>query len=112
LAQTIFRKTTTPLTSWFHAIYLFSVAKNGVSAKELERHLGVTYKTAWRIAREIRKLMTDDDIQMSGIVEMDEAYYGPKDKPGKRVGRNHKSKSAIVGMPLFVLLFWNGLRCL
>src|SRR5690606_29188382 len=45
LAETIFRKSRTSLKDWFYAIYLFSVSKNGVSAKELERHLGVTYKT-------------------------------------------------------------------
>ena len=60
LADTIFRKTTTPLKDWFYAIYLFSVSKNGVSAKELERHLGVTYKIAWRMCREIRKLMAEE----------------------------------------------------
>jgi transposase len=57
LANTIFHKSDTSLKSWFYAIYLFSASKNGVSAKELERHLGVTYKTAWRIAKHIRLLM-------------------------------------------------------
>ena len=56
LRGTIFEKSSTPLTLWFHAIYLFSASKNGVSAKELERQLGVTYKTAWRIANQIKKL--------------------------------------------------------
>src|ERR1700733_15401615 len=49
LVGTIFEKSTTPLTLWFYAIYLFSTSKNGVSAKELQRQLGVTYKTAWRM---------------------------------------------------------------
>ena len=51
LAGTIFEKTTTPLTDWFHAIYLFSVSKNGVSAKEIERQVAVSYKTAHQIGR-------------------------------------------------------------
>src|SRR3989344_3781808 len=55
-ANTIFHKSSTPLVDWFYSIYLFSVSKNGVSAMELQRHLGVTYKTAWRIANRIRML--------------------------------------------------------
>src|SRR3989344_1940941 len=60
LAGTIFEKSSTQLTLWFYAIYLFAVSKNGVSAKELERQLGVTYKTAWRMAKQIRSLMDTD----------------------------------------------------
>lgn len=85
LADTIFRKTTTPLKDWFYAIYLFSVAKNGVSAKELERHLGVTYKTAWRMCKQIRILMQQDTDQLEGVVEADETYIGG-------VKRGHKGK--------------------
>jgi len=77
LGGTIFHKSDTPLTKWFFAIYLFSNARNGVAAKELERHLGVTYKCAWRIAKQIRLLM-DQDIKLSGIVEVDETYIGGK----------------------------------
>lgn len=54
---TIFHKSPTPLTLWFHAIFLMSQSKNGVAAKELERQLGVTYKCAWRMAKQIRLLM-------------------------------------------------------
>ncbi|MDD5291395.1 MAG: IS1595 family transposase [Patescibacteria group bacterium] len=57
LAGTIFNKSSTPLKLWFLAIFLMSHKKNGVSAKELQRHLGVTYKTAWRMAKEIKHLM-------------------------------------------------------
>jgi transposase len=84
LANTIFRKTTTPLKDWFYAIYLFSVSKNGVSAKELERHLGVTYKTAWRMCTQIRILMKQENEKLSGIVEMDETYIGGKRKLKQR----------------------------
>ena len=78
LAETIFHKSSTPLKSWFYAIYLFSVSKNGVAAKEIERHVGVTYKTAHRMARQIRSLMAQDG-QIGGTgktVEADETYYG------------------------------------
>lgn len=78
LAETIFHKSSTPLRSWLYAIYLFSVSKNGISAKELERHLGVTYKTAFRMATQIRKLMEQGDDPLSGTVEVDEAYIGKR----------------------------------
>jgi DNA-directed RNA polymerase subunit RPC12/RpoP len=74
LAGTIFHKSDTPLTSWFFAIYKFSNSRNGVSAKELERDLGVTYKTAWRIASKIRSLMSMGDLKLSGTVEVDETF--------------------------------------
>jgi transposase-like protein len=57
LKGTIFEKSTTPLTDWFHALYLLSVGKNGVSALEIERQVGVSYKTAHRMAKMIRILM-------------------------------------------------------
>ena len=88
LADTIFRKSSTSLESWFHAIYLFSVAKNGVSAKELERHLGVTYKTAWRMCKQIRLLMQQESDKLTGTVEVDETYYGGK---GTRNWQNEKT---------------------
>ena len=58
---TIFHKSSTSLVLWFYAIFLMAQSKNDVSAKELERHLGVTYKTAWRMAKQIRKLMSEND---------------------------------------------------
>lgn len=94
LAGTIFRKTTTPLRDWFYAIYLVSVAKNGVSAKELERHLGVTYKTAWRMLKQIRLLMTPDEQRLVGIVEADETYVGGKSDRG----RSYHDKTPVVGI--------------
>lgn len=74
LAGTIFHKSPTPLKLWFYAIFLFSASKNGVSAKELQRLLGVTYKTAWRMAKQIRLLMRDDGDKLDGTVEVDETY--------------------------------------
>ena len=54
---TPFEKSRTPLRDWFFAMYLFTTTRHGIAAKELERQLGVTYKTAWRMAHELRKLM-------------------------------------------------------
>ena len=76
LSGTIFRKSSTSLWSWFYVIYLFSVARNGISAKEVERQLGVTYKTAWRMCKQIRLLMHDKSPVLEGIVEVDETYIG------------------------------------
>jgi len=94
LAHTIFKKSSTPLMVWFEAIYLFSISKNGVSAKELQRHFGMTYKTAWRIGQQIRKLMTQDGNLLAGIVEVDETYFG---KRGNHANK-FKNKSALMGM--------------
>jgi transposase len=82
LAGTIFQKSTTPLTDWFHAIYLLSVSKNGVSAKELERQIGVSYKTAHRMAKQIRLLMLERGrLGRSGFpIEVDEAYIKGRGK--------------------------------
>ncbi len=98
-ADTIFHKSKTPLALWFYAIFLMSQAKNGVSAKELERHLGVTYKTAWRMAKQIRQLMSDGGDMFSGTVEMDETYVGGKGRHSDKKGRGRSlDKTPIVGM--------------
>ena len=76
LAGTIFEKSTTPLKSWFYAMYLIGSTRCGISAKQLERELGVTYKTAWRMFKQIRTLMAEDFTMLSGEVELDETYIG------------------------------------
>jgi len=95
LADTIFHKSDTPLKSWFYAIYLFANSKNGVSAKELERQLGVTYKTAWRMAKQIRLLFKLSAHKLSKTVEMDDTYIGGI-RPGKR-GRGAAGKTIVLG---------------
>ncbi len=79
-AGTIFHKSSTSLHLWFYAMYLMTSTRCGISAKQLERELGVTYKTAWRMFTLIRnQLMTQDgDTTLSGTVEMDETYMGGK----------------------------------
>lgn len=83
LAGTIFHKSDTPLTLWFKALLAFSNAKSGISAKELERELEVTYKTAWRILMLIRKALTQGSDKLSGTVETDAAYFGGRYRSGK-----------------------------
>lgn len=78
-AGTIFHKSTVSLQLWFHAIYLMSSTRCGISAKQLEREIGVTYKTAHRMFKQIRTLLSDDDQEpLSGNVEVDESAYGGK----------------------------------
>src|ERR687883_14159 len=86
-AGTIFHKSTTPLRLWFYAVFKMASARCGISAKQLERELDVTYKTAWRMFHQIRKMLCeDDDEPMSGTVELDETYYGGHRK-GTPLGR-------------------------
>jgi transposase-like protein len=97
-AGTVFEDTRTPLRVWFYAIYLFCVTRHGVSGKELQRNLGVTYKTAWRMGQQIRKLMdrADGFEMLQGHVEADETYVGGY-RPGIR-GRGAKGKTIVMGM--------------
>ncbi len=89
---TIFHKSDTPLTDWFYALFIFSNAKSGISAKELERQLGVTYKCAWRMLKQIRKALAQDNDKLDGTVEMDTAYFGGRFRSGKN---NERQKEAI-----------------
>lgn len=75
-ANTIFHKSATPLSLWFHALFIFSNAKSGISAKEMERQLGVTYKCAWRILDRIRLALKQDNKPLKGIVEIDSTMIG------------------------------------
>lgn len=96
LSDTIFHKSETSLKTWFYAIFLFSNSKNGVSAMELQRQTGVTYKCAWRICKQVRFLMTQGNEPLQGVVEMDETYVGGV-RPGKR-GRGAEGKTPVFGM--------------
>ncbi len=97
-AGTVFEDSRTSLQLWFYAIYLFVTTRNGVSGKELERALGVTYKTAWRIGQHVRMLMgkADGSGLLRGHIEADEAYVGGR-RPGKR-GRGAAGKTIVFGM--------------
>lgn len=79
-------------------MYLMTSTRHGVAAKELERQLGVTYKTAWRMAHELRKLMAQADYHgpLSGHIEVDDAYIGGR-RPGRK-GRGAKGKTVVLGM--------------
>jgi transposase len=95
LAGTIFHKSSTSLHLWFYAIHLMTSTRCGVSAKHLERELGVTYKTAWRMFNLIRnKLMADDDEPLSGEVEIDETSVDGKPRKFQRTGPDPLRRSA------------------
>lgn len=99
-AGTIFHKSSTSLHLWFHAIYLMTSTRCGISAKQLERELGVTYKTAWRMAKLIRQdLMIQDDEPLDGEVEVDETYIGGRRRGVRgRPKTGDPKKTAVLGM--------------
>ena len=100
LAGTIFHRSTTPLTDWFHAIYLMSTNKAGTSAKQIQRELGVTYKCAWRMMHMIRTMMESPDDPLENEVEIDETYIHPntfkRSSAQQRYGRDARRKGEIV----------------
>ena len=78
-AGTIFAKSSTSLQLWFYAMYLMASTRCGISAKQLERELGVYYKTAWRMFNRIRnELMDDDGERCRATFEVDETSWGGK----------------------------------
>lgn len=84
-AGTVFHKSTTPLRLWFHAVFLLSQTRCGISAKQLQREIGVTYKTAWRMFNGIRRMLEDDDDSpLTGDVEVDETTWGGKIRASDR----------------------------
>src|SRR5271167_4664662 len=101
-AGTIFHKSRTNLTKWFFAMYLMTSTRHGVAAKELERQLGVTYKCAWRMAHELRKLMASADFggPLGGDgkhVEIDETVMGGYQSNRVRRAKG-SNKSLVFGM--------------
>ena len=100
LANTIFHRSRTPLTDWFHAIYIMSTNKAGTSARQIEREIGVTYKTAWRMMHQIRSMMGNKDTELANDVEVDETYIHPnvfkRSSAQKRYGRDARRTGEIL----------------
>ena len=98
MVGTMFFRSHTPLQKWYYAIYLFTTSRHGVAAKELQRQLGVSYPTAFRMAHKIREYMgaVDGEAPLGGLIEADETYVG-----GRVRGRGHgyrKNKTVVFGM--------------
>lgn len=92
LAGTIFQQTTTSLKDWFYILYLFTTTRNGVSAKEIERQLDVCYKTALRMAHQLKKLMGNRTQNvLSGFVQADEMIPSMKAK-NMHAGQRQKAR--------------------
>ena len=102
-AGTPFDRTRTSLRDWFFVMFQFCASRNGVAAKEVERQLGVTYKTAWRMCHEIRKYMgaVDGDDPLGGlgcVVQIDETFIGGKHRRVSHGGDPAFKKTTVFGM--------------
>ena len=91
LVGTIFESTKIPVSKWLLAMWLFNAGKNGVSAQELQRHLGISYQSAWFMAHRLREAMTRRPLStlLTGTVVSDETWVGgvPKNRHAwQRVG--------------------------
>lgn len=97
ISGTLFAATKLSLSKWFLALYVLTQTKNSVSGLELMRHLGVCYRTAWRVKHKIMQAMADRESrrQLSGRVEVDDAYLGGE-KPGGKAGRGSENKVPFV----------------
>jgi transposase-like protein len=94
--NTIFHDSHLPLTTWFFVTYLMTESRKGISANQIKRMLGISYKTAWYLCHRIRKAMAEaDGHKLNGTVEVDETYIGGKQR-GHR--RQLKNKSAVIGI--------------
>jgi transposase-like protein len=103
---TVFEKTTTPLKDWFLIIYMQTITRNGVAAKEIERTLGVCYKTALRMAHQIKILMANKSVNpFTGVIQLDESFIGglnknrhAENKVPESQGRSVKDKTPVFGI--------------
>jgi hypothetical protein len=95
MAGTIFEHSSTSLRLWYYAMYLMASTRCGISAKQIQRETGVTYKTAWRMFKQIRSLLgSDDKLEGPATVEIDEMYVGGR---SRRLHAIEKPKTTIVG---------------
>jgi transposase-like protein len=99
---TVMERSKIPVHKWLLAIHLMSSNKNGVSAHELHRNLGITYKSAWFLAHRIREAMNESKAApmggSGGTVQADETYYGNTSKRAKHYKKGHSQKSGVVAL--------------
>ena len=99
---TVFERSKIPLTKWWMAAHMFNSGKNGVSAHEIHRTLGVTYKTAWFMMHRLREALTDlapaPMGNNGGPVQVDETYHLNSSKRAKGYKKGHRHKAGIVAL--------------
>ena len=97
ISGTLFEATKLPLTRWFLAMHLLTQSKNNIAALELMRHLGVSYRTAWLVKHKLMETMRqrEDGRQLSGRLEIDDAYLGGE-LPGGKSGRGSENKVSFI----------------
>jgi transposase-like protein len=98
-ASTIFNDSHLPLQKWFLAVLLLCEARKGMSANQIKRTLGVSYKTAWYLCHRIRAAMKEVERPMlDGTVEMDETYVGGREHKGQGWNRPDNNKEIVIGI--------------
>jgi hypothetical protein len=99
---TVMERSKIPLSKWLFAMHLMAASKKGMSAHQLHRMLGVTYKSAWFMAHRIREAMTETGSapmgNTGGAVQVDETYYGNTSKRAKGYKKGHKHKASIIAL--------------
>lgn len=96
-AGTLFAGTKLPLTKWLLAIYLLTQSKNGISALELSRQLGIFYNSAWLMKQKLMQAMLEREQgrELTGVFQMDDAYWGGR-RRGYKIGRGTRGKTPLI----------------